>query len=62
MCVCVPPFLVHSSVDRHLGCFHILAIANKDAMNINVQICFKDSAFNSELELLNNMVILLLIF
>ena len=31
-------FLIHSSADGHLGCFHVLAIINSDVMNSGVHV------------------------
>ena len=54
-------FFVHSSVDRHLGCFHIFAIMNSAATNLEYR-CFSEVLFlppldiYTEVELLDHMV------
>ena len=35
-------FLIHSSADGHLGCFHVLAIINSAVMNIVVHVSLSD--------------------
>ena len=35
-------FLIHSSADGHLGCFHVLAVINSASMNIGVHMSLSD--------------------
>ena len=35
-------FLIHSSADGHLGCFHVLSMINSAVMNIGVHVSLSD--------------------
>ena len=39
-------FFIHSSVNRHLGCFHVLAIVNSAAVNNGIHVSFSILVFS----------------
>ena len=39
-------FFIHSCVDGHLGCFHVLAVVNSVAVNIGVHMSFRIAVFS----------------
>ena len=39
-------FFIHSSLNRHLGCFQVLAIADSAAMNTGVHVSFQIMFFS----------------
>ena len=58
-------FFVHSSVNGHLGCFHVLAIVNSVAVNNGIHVSFStlvSSGYMPRSGIAGHMVILFLIF
>ena len=60
-------FFTHSFTDRHIGCFHVLAIVNSAAMNLGVHY-LDELAFLPFLDIspvvgsLNHIIVLFLVF
>ena len=42
-------FFIHSSVNGHLGCFYVLALANSAAINIGVHLFFFEIEFSLDI-------------
>ena len=55
-------FFFHSSVDRHLGCFHVLAIVNSAAVNIEDSSILSNHGFHFFLHPLQHLVIVCRLF
>ena len=57
-------FLIHSLVNGHLGCFHVLAVVNSADMNIGVHVSFKGSFVQiyARVGFMGHMVLLYIVF
>ena len=56
---------IHSSVNGHLGCFHVLAIVNNAAMNSGIHVSFSvlvSSGYMPRSEIVESLVVLFLVF
>ena len=65
ICMYTTSSLTQSSVDGHLGCFHVLAIVNSAAMNMWVHVSFLSRVlpgYMPRVELLGLMVVLCIVF
>ena len=49
-------FLIHSSADGHLGCFHVLAMINSAVMNIGVHVSLSKVPRSGTFEMCQNSI------
>ena len=54
----IDAFFIHSSVNGHLGCFHIVAIAYSAAVNIGVHVSCKTFILNSHIEVFKSHLLI----
>ena len=58
-------FFIHSSVNGHLGCFHVPVIANSAVMNNGIHVSFSSlvpQGIRLGVEMLCHMVVLFIVF
>ena len=58
-------FFIHSSVDGHLGCFHVLAVVNSAAVNNGIHVSFSilvSSGYMPRSGIAGSYVVLFLVF
>ena len=58
-------FFIHSSVNRHLGCFHVPAIVNSAAMSNGIHVSFStlvSSGYMPRSRIVDHIVVLFLVF
>ena len=58
-------FFIHSSINGHLGCFHVLAVVNSAAVNNGIHVSFSTlvpSGYMPRSGIVGHMVVLFIVF